>query len=310
MSGALLTHVEAYAGEASTKANDQIAVKQRCALVAITALGSIAVAAFPPENELRLQALFEHPSQEVRDAAASRLASHMAMPETVTRGDGFEQSLAIALQQLARRLPSLLHAAATITQVEVWEMDGLLILPPVAFHSSSIPQAWRDCLGPFWSSIAPADDAQQATLAKARDAGFAAAGRAQERALAYEAREVRFVGGASHMCGGTVDVEAVEAAAAASVSRSLARAAAYEMAEVCFVGVDGTHHLDGGTIDAPAQEQARSAAVTRALEYAAVYEGADASGVDGMVDWSKASAEKLEKLLRDSKAGIAISKEE
>ena len=66
VSGELLLHVEAYDGETSTKANDANATKQRVALVAITALGTVDVAEFPEENALRLQALFNHPSTEVR----------------------------------------------------------------------------------------------------------------------------------------------------------------------------------------------------------------------------------------------------
>ena len=135
--------------------------------------------------------------------------------------------------------------------------------------------------------------------------------------MAYEAREKRFYnehGWKSHIFGGTIEID-YEAAAAATLARSLKSAAAYEAAEKRFIGsapggmrfVGPTSHLDGGTIDAPAEEQARSAAVTRALKQAAAYEGADASGEDGTIDWSKVSTEQLEKLRQDSKAGIEIS---
>lgn len=76
------------------------------------------------------------------DAAASRLAAHMKMPEKVTRGDGFKQSLAIALQQLGRL--ALLHTAAAAREQEA-VVDGLLIAPPVAFHAQFIPQVRSLC---------------------------------------------------------------------------------------------------------------------------------------------------------------------
>ena len=59
-------HVEAYDGEASTKANDANAIKQRVALAAITALGTVDVSEFLEANALRLQAIFTHPSEQVR----------------------------------------------------------------------------------------------------------------------------------------------------------------------------------------------------------------------------------------------------
>ena len=70
-------------------------------------------------------------------------------------------------------------------------------------------------------------------------------GAAQLRSLVYEESEIRFVGGASHMCGGTVDNALEEATRAAAVSRALGQAAAYEAADAS---------ADAGMIDWAAAE--------------------------------------------------------
>ena len=205
----------------------------------------------------------------------------------------------IARLQKTRRM---LKAAEAELQTLKTALEQLARMSLPGLARPQVSQVLRHCIGPLllWPSLAPADAEQTADAGRQRAKAEAAVGAAQLRSLVYEESEIRFVGGASHMCGGTVDVESEESARAAALLRAAPRATAYEEAEVRFRG--GLHltdfqgqrslsHLEGDTVrDNALEEATRAAAVSRALGQAAAYEAADASADAGMIDWAAAEA--------------------